>query len=67
MINYDFIFPCSINVAVPKGSLVAVVGRVGYGKSSLISAILGEMDKLSGDVNVDVSTLRSDELARLMN
>ena len=34
---------------------MAVVGRVGYGKSSLVSAILGEMDKLSGGVNVDVS------------
>ena len=54
-------------MAIPKGSLVAVVGRVGYGKSSLVSAILGEMDKLSGDVNVDVSILESDELARHMD
>jgi len=34
---------------------VAVVGRVGEGKSSLISAILGEMEKISGHVNVKVS------------
>ena len=54
-------------MAIPKGSLVAVVGRVGYGKSALVSAILGEMDKLSGDVNVDVSILESDELARHMD
>ena len=45
----------SINVVVPKGSLVAVVGSVGCGKSSLISAILGEMEKEKGQVNVDVS------------
>lgn len=36
---------------VNRGSLVAVVGTVGSGKSSLISAYLGEMDKLSGKVN----------------
>lgn len=31
--------------------MVAVVGAVGCGKTSLISAILGEMDKLQGNVN----------------
>lgn len=36
---------------VPHKSLVAIVGTVGAGKSSLISAFLGEMDKLSGRVN----------------
>jgi len=40
-----------INVRVPPKSLVAIVGPVGAGKSSLISAFLGEMDKLSGRVN----------------
>jgi ATP-binding cassette subfamily C (CFTR/MRP) protein 1 len=30
---------------------VAVVGRVGSGKSSLLSALLGEMEKLEGNVN----------------
>lgn len=34
-----------------KSSLVAVVGTVGAGKSSIISAFLGEMEKLSGRVN----------------
>ncbi|XP_071542397.1 multidrug resistance-associated protein 1-like isoform X3 [Panulirus ornatus] len=41
-----------INLNVPEGSLVAVVGSVGTGKSSLFSAILGEMEKHSGRVNV---------------
>ena len=40
---------------VEEGSLVAVVGAVGSGKSSLLSAILGEMDKSSGSVFVRVS------------
>jgi ABC-type hemin transport system ATPase subunit len=34
------------------GELLAVVGRVGAGKSSVISAILGEMTKLEGKVSV---------------
>ncbi|XP_075021177.1 multidrug resistance-associated protein 1 isoform X6 [Calonectris borealis] len=42
----------SINFTVPEGSLVAVVGQVGCGKSSLLSALLGEMDKKEGYVVV---------------
>lgn len=41
----------NINLHVPRGSLVAVVGAVGSGKSSLLSALLGEMNKMSGRVN----------------
>lgn len=41
----------NINMRIAKNSLVAVVGSVGTGKSSIISAYLGEMDKLSGRVN----------------
>lgn len=37
---------------IPKSSLIAVVGRVGSGKSSLLSALLGEMEKLRGYVGV---------------
>ncbi|KAI9350761.1 hypothetical protein BDR26DRAFT_930068 [Obelidium mucronatum] len=42
----------NINLAIPKGSLAAVIGRVGVGKSSLLSALLGEMQKLNGTVRV---------------
>ncbi|CAG5123107.1 unnamed protein product [Candidula unifasciata] len=42
----------NINMVIGEDSLVAVVGAVGSGKSSLISAILGDMEKLSGTVNV---------------
>nr|CAD7393056.1 unnamed protein product [Timema cristinae] len=41
----------NISLRVREGALVAIVGMVGSGKSSLISAMLGEMDKLSGTVN----------------
>uniref|UniRef100_A0A5S6QET3 ABC-type glutathione-S-conjugate transporter n=1 Tax=Trichuris muris TaxID=70415 RepID=A0A5S6QET3_TRIMR len=41
-----------INVSVNPGELVAVVGQVGCGKTSFLSAILGEMEKMSGEVSV---------------
>ncbi|XP_037243099.1 multidrug resistance-associated protein 1-like isoform X1 [Falco rusticolus] len=42
--------PClrSIDLTVPQGSLLAVVGQVGAGKSSLLSALLGELEKTDG-------------------
>ena len=39
-----------INLEVKKGSVTAIVGRVGSGKSSLISALLGDTVKVDGDV-----------------
>ncbi|KAF7277950.1 hypothetical protein GWI33_009066 [Rhynchophorus ferrugineus] len=41
----------NINIKIASKTLTAVVGSVGSGKSSLISAFLGEMDKISGWVN----------------
>jgi len=41
----------NINIEVPKNNLVAIVGTVGSGKSSVIQAFLGEMEKISGSVN----------------
>lgn len=52
-------FVVRISVSVPRGSLVAVVGHVGSGKSSLLSAMLGETEKRSGQVTVKVLSLRS--------
>ncbi|XP_032208455.1 multidrug resistance-associated protein 1-like isoform X4 [Mustela erminea] len=40
----------NLNIKIPEGALVAVVGPVGSGKSSVLSAILGEMEKLTGVV-----------------
>ena len=49
------LFYCfSINLNIPKGSLVAVVGQVGCGKSTLLSSLLGETEKLNGTIYVDV-------------
>ncbi|XP_062549081.1 multidrug resistance-associated protein 1-like isoform X2 [Armigeres subalbatus] len=43
----------NINLTLRKGQLTAIVGSVGTGKSSLISALLGEMEKINGSVNTD--------------
>ena len=49
-----FMFYLSINLEVGRGSLIAIVGQVGSGKSSIISALLGEMQKKHGTVTVNV-------------
>ena len=46
-----------VNFEVMAGELVAVVGTVGAGKSSLIQALLGEMDKIHGQVSIQVGQL----------
>ncbi|KAF9200744.1 hypothetical protein BGZ49_009020, partial [Haplosporangium sp. Z 27] len=42
----------NINLQIAEGHLTAVVGRIGQGKSSLLSAIIGEIYKQSGTVKV---------------
>ncbi len=44
---------------IKPGELLAVVGLVGAGKSSLVQAILGEMVKLNGDVTINVRELQT--------
>ncbi|XP_022147026.1 putative ABC transporter C family member 15 [Momordica charantia] len=41
-----------INLKVKRGMKVAICGTVGSGKSSLLSCILGEIEKLSGTVKI---------------
>ncbi|KAG0212688.1 Multidrug resistance-associated protein 1 [Mortierella sp. NVP41] len=42
----------NINLQIPDGSLTAVVGRIGQGKSSLLSALMGEMYKKQGSIKI---------------
>ncbi|KAF9110690.1 Multidrug resistance-associated protein 1 [Mortierella sp. AM989] len=42
----------SINLFIGRGSLTAVVGRVGQGKSSLLSAMISDMYKIQGKVQI---------------
>uniref|UniRef100_A0A3P8Z0T1 ATP-binding cassette, sub-family C (CFTR/MRP), member 3 n=1 Tax=Esox lucius TaxID=8010 RepID=A0A3P8Z0T1_ESOLU len=58
---------CSINLMVPQGSLLAVVGHVGCGKSSLISALLGEMEKQEGDISIRGSVAYVPQQAWIQN
>lgn len=48
-----------VNVKVPHGAFVAIVGMVGSGKSAVLSAVLGEMPKLSGTVSHIPLSLKS--------
>lgn len=56
-----------INVSFKGGQLVAVVGRVGSGKSSLIHAVLGEMRKVQGDVSLSGSVAYVAQTAWIFN
>lgn len=46
---------------------MAVVGNVGAGKSSLISALIGEMDKIEGEINIDGSLAYVPQQAWIQN
>ncbi|XP_041062098.1 multidrug resistance-associated protein 1 isoform X2 [Carcharodon carcharias] len=61
--------PClnNIDVEIPEGSLVAVVGHVGCGKSSLLSALLGEMQKIEGYIAVKGSVAYVPQQAWIQN
>lgn len=57
----------NINLQVEHGQLVAIVGTVGSGKSSLVSAFLGEMDRISGRVNTKGSIAYVSQQAWIQN
>ncbi|XP_017727200.1 PREDICTED: multidrug resistance-associated protein 1 isoform X1 [Rhinopithecus bieti] len=56
-----------ITFSIPEGALVAVVGQVGCGKSSLISALLAEMDKVEGHVAIKGSVAYVPQQAWIQN
>lgn len=43
----------NINVKIPRGQLVAIVGEVGSGKTSILATLLGEIPKIRGRVVVN--------------
>jgi ATP-binding cassette subfamily C (CFTR/MRP) protein 1 len=57
----------NIDLEVPPGALVAVVGEVGSGKTSLLHAILGEIPKTSGVVSVKGSIAYVPQTAWIKN
>lgn len=66
--NWETKFLKDIRVKIQEKKLISVVGRVGSGKSSLISAILGDMHKLSsGELNVHGSIAYVPQQAWIQN
>lgn len=43
----------NVNVEIEKGKMYAIIGMVGAGKSSLLSAVLGEINVTGGHVRVN--------------
>jgi ATP-binding cassette subfamily C (CFTR/MRP) protein 1 len=60
-------FYFSINLKVHDGSLVALVGTVGSGKSSILAALLGEMSKIDGDVSISGTIAYVPQTAWILN
>ncbi|KAJ1726216.1 hypothetical protein LPJ61_005341, partial [Coemansia biformis] len=56
-----------ISIQCKRDDLVAVIGRVGAGKSSLVSAILGDMLKFSGTVSACGTYAMVPQQAWIMN
>ncbi len=56
-----------INLTVPEGSLVAIIGAVGAGKSSLLAAVLGEMKLRKGNVRVKGSIAYTAQQVKPLN
>ena len=41
-----------INFALKKNCLLTVIGRVGSGKSSLVAALCGDLERVSGEIRI---------------
>ncbi|KZW01954.1 multidrug resistance-associated ABC transporter [Exidia glandulosa HHB12029] len=57
----------NLKISVPKGSFVAIVGRVGSGKSSLMEALAGEMRKTRGEVTLGGSVAYAPQTPWIVN
>lgn len=51
--NNDIFNLYDINISIPKGHLVGIMGEVGSGKSLLLNGILGEIIKVHGTIGVN--------------
>ncbi|KAM6105939.1 LOW QUALITY PROTEIN: ATP-binding cassette sub-family C member 2 [Pterocles gutturalis] len=56
-----------VTLDITPRSLVAVVGAVGSGKSSLVSAMLGEMENIKGHINIQGSLAYVPQQAWIQN
>lgn len=72
--NYSFKYPTSsynnlenINLFIPEGNTLGIVGKTGSGKSTLIKQILKEYEYGSGDVLLGNNPLKNIEISSLMS
>ncbi|KAI0693122.1 ABC transporter [Cytidiella melzeri] len=56
-----------ITMKIPKGALVAIVGPVGTGKTSLLEGIIGEMRRTAGEVRFNGSVAYCPQSAWIQN
>jgi ATP-binding cassette subfamily C (CFTR/MRP) protein 1 len=56
-----------VSLSIKRGSLVAVIGGVGSGKTSLLMSLLNELDLLSGSVSVSGSVAYHAQSCWIMN
>ncbi|KAG0225249.1 ATP-binding cassette transporter 1 [Mortierella sp. GBAus27b] len=56
-----------INLALQKDCLLSVIGRVGSGKSSLVAALCGDLERVSGEIRVRGSVAFVPQQAWIMN
>ncbi|OAQ30743.1 ATP-binding cassette transporter 1 [Linnemannia elongata AG-77] len=57
----------NINIAIKKDCLLSVIGRVGSGKSSLIAALCGDLERVSGEIRIRGSVAFVPQQAWIMN
>ncbi|CAF3640789.1 unnamed protein product [Rotaria sordida] len=63
----DTIILKNINLKIRQGSLVALIGSVGSGKTSILSVLLGEMNKITGQVDVNGTIAYVPQTAWILN
>ncbi|KAF9435665.1 ATP-binding cassette, sub-C (CFTR MRP), member 9 [Entomortierella beljakovae] len=56
-----------INLALKKDCLLSVIGRVGSGKSSLVAALCGDLERVSGEIRIRGSVAFVPQQAWIMN
>lgn len=57
----------NINATVSSGALVAIVGQVGSGKSSFLSSLLGDLQKVEGKVQLNGKVAYAQQQAWIQN
>ena len=57
----------SLNLHIPKGKLVAIVGSVGSGKSTILNTLVGETKKVKGSIKVSGSIGYAPQQAWIQN